>query len=168
MGKQFLTLGVLPYSRKQLNILVLLRVVIGWHIFYEGLTKLLNPNWSSVAYLLDSKGILADLFYSLASNPSILKIIDLLNVWGLLLIGFCLMVGLFEKIVSIGGIALIGMYYLSHPPFIGLAYNAPGEGSYFVINKNIIEMVAIAINLYFPNSRIIGLDRFIYLRRTKK
>ena len=58
---------------------------------------------------------------------------------------------------------MIGLYYLSHPPFIGLTYAAPGEGSYFIINKNIIEFFAIAINVYFPNSRIVGLDRFIYL-----
>ena len=36
--------NVLPYSNKQLLILVILRVVIGWHIFYEGLSKLLNPD----------------------------------------------------------------------------------------------------------------------------
>ncbi|MHA2404106.1 MAG: DoxX family membrane protein [Candidatus Kariarchaeaceae archaeon] len=167
MGRTLSPYQGLTYSKKQLSILVILRVVIGWHIFYEGLSKLLNPNWSSLAYLMDSKGILAGFFYELASDPSILKIVDLLNAWGLLIIGLCLMVGLFEKIASIFGIVLIGLYYLSHPPLIGLTYAAPGEGSYFVINKNLIELFAIAVNLYFPNSRLIGLDRFIYSRRNK-
>ena len=31
------------YSNFQLTILVALRMLIGWHLFYEGLTKLLNP-----------------------------------------------------------------------------------------------------------------------------
>jgi len=154
--------NVLTYTNKQLSVLVILRVVIGWHIFYEGLSKLLNPSWSSIGYLMDSKGIFAEFFYSLASNPSILKVVDLLNTWGLLIIGLCLMIGLLEKVASIGGIILIGLYYLSHPPFIGLSYAVPGEGSYFVINKNVIELVAITVNLYFPNSRIIGMDRFIF------
>jgi thiosulfate dehydrogenase [quinone] large subunit len=142
--------------------------VVGWHIFYEGLSKLLNPGWSSVGYLLDSKGIFAGLFYELASNPSILKIVDLLNGWGLVLIGLCLMIGFLEKIASISGIILIGLYYLSHPPFLGLDYAVPSEGNYFIVNKNLIEIFAIAVNLYFPNSRIIGLDRFIYMRRKNK
>jgi thiosulfate dehydrogenase [quinone] large subunit len=162
MGNYFSTYAAPPYSNKQLTILVILRLVIGWHFFYEGLTKLLNPNWSSLAYLMDSKGPFAGIFYELASNPTILKAVDLLNAWGLLLIGLCLMVGLLEKVASISAIVLIGLYYLSHPPFIGLTFDVPGEGSYFVVNKNIIELFAIAVNLYFPNSRIIGLDRFFY------
>ena len=104
--------NVLPYSNKQLSILVILRVVIGWHIFYEGLSKLLNPNWSSASYLMDSKGLFAEVFYFIASDPSILKVADILNVWGLLFIGLCLMIGLSEKLASISGIILIGLYYL--------------------------------------------------------
>ena len=37
--------------------LVTLRFLIGWHFLYEGISKLLNPYWSSAAYLLDSKWI---------------------------------------------------------------------------------------------------------------
>jgi thiosulfate dehydrogenase [quinone] large subunit len=160
--------NVLPYSKQQLSVLVLLRVVIGWHIFYEGLSKLLNPNWSSLGYLMDSKGFFAEFFYTLASNPTLLKVVDLFNGWALFLIGLCLILGLFEKLVSIAGIILIGLYYLSHPPFIGLSYAAPGEGSYFIINKNIIELAGLIIILYFPNSRIIGMDRFVFMRKNKK
>jgi uncharacterized membrane protein YphA (DoxX/SURF4 family) len=81
--------------------------VVGWHIFYEGLSKLLNPNWTSLAYLMDSKGFFAGFFYELASNPSVLKAVDILNVWGLLIIGLFLMIGLFEKVTSIAGMILI-------------------------------------------------------------
>ena len=168
MKNELYRFNTLSYSNKQLSILVILRVVVGWHIFYEGLSKLLNPNWTSLAYLLDSKGFFAGFFYGLASNPSLLKAVDILNVWGLLIIGLFLMIGLFEKITSLAGMILIGLYYLSHPPFIGLTYAVPGEGSYFIINKNIIEFFALAINLYFPNSRIVGFDRFIYLAKNKK
>ena len=160
--------NTLSYSNKQLSLLVILRVVVGWHIFYEGLSKILNPNWTSMAYLMDSKGFFAGVFYALASNPSLLKAVDFLNAWGLLIIGLFLMIGLFEKITSIAGMILIGLYYLSHPPFIGLTYAVPGEGSYFIVNKNIIEFFAIAVNLYFANSRIVGMDRFIYLAKNKK
>ncbi len=101
--------NTLSYSNKQLSVLVILRVVVGWHIFYEGLSKLLNPNWTSLAYLMDSKGIFAGFFYELASNPSVLKAVDILNAWGLLIIGLFLMIGLFEKVTSIAGMILIGL-----------------------------------------------------------
>ena len=35
----------------QLYGLVVLRVLIGWHFLYEGIAKLLNPYWSSAAFL---------------------------------------------------------------------------------------------------------------------
>ena len=44
-------------STRQMTIFVILRVAIGWHFLYEGITKVLNPNWSSIGYLMDSKGL---------------------------------------------------------------------------------------------------------------
>ncbi|MFC2123649.1 DoxX family membrane protein [Bacteroidota bacterium] len=155
------------YTKGQLTMLVLLRVAIGWHFFYEGLVKVLNPNWSSAAFLMDSKGLFERLFYAMAANPDILNVVNFLNQWGLLIIGICLMVGLFEKVASIAGIALLIMYYLSHPSLIGVKYAAPGEGSYLLINKNLIEALAIGINIWFPNSRLIGFERLIYMVRNK-
>jgi len=38
------------YSKKQLTILVVLRVLLGWYFLYEGISKLFNPNWSSYAF----------------------------------------------------------------------------------------------------------------------
>ncbi len=165
MSNEFQSLKTPNYSTGQLSILVILRVVIGWHIFYEGFAKVINPDWSSVGYLLDSKGLFAEVFYTIANNTTLLQVADTLNIWGLMIIGFCLMAGLFEKAASIGAILLIGLYYLSHPPMIGYTYDAPGEGSYLLINKNLIEIVAVSINLVFPNSRLVGLDRLIYQLR---
>ena len=45
------------YSHYQLVSLSLLRVLVGWHLLYEGMAKLANSNWTSAAYLLDSKWI---------------------------------------------------------------------------------------------------------------
>ena len=42
--------------------LVLLRIIIGWHFLYEGLTKLLYPGWTSAGYLKGSTGPLAPIF----------------------------------------------------------------------------------------------------------
>ncbi len=141
--------------------LVTLRVIIGWHFLFEGMVKLYQPNWSSAGYLLDSQGIFKNIFYWMASSPDLLNIIDFLNVWGLILIGLGLILGLLTKISLWSGVALLAMYFLSHPPFIGVEYGMPSEGSYMFVNKTLIEMIAMVVLVYFPTGRYIGIDRFI-------
>lgn len=151
----------IQYSKWQLYSLVALRVVIGWHFLYEGMVKVTNPNWSSVGYLLDSSGIFNEMFYSIASNPNSLEIADFMNIWGLIAIGLGLILGAFTRIALCSGIILLAFYYLSHPPFVGLNYSMPMEGSYLFVNKILIESLAMLILVIFPTSRQIGLDRFI-------
>ncbi len=147
--------------------LVVLRVAIGWHLLYEGMVKLLNPNWSSVGYLMDSKGIFAGMFHSMAGNPDLLKVIDFLNVWGLLLIGAALILGLFTRVALFGGIALLTFYYLSHPALLNVSYAIPSEGSYMFVNKNLIEMITLVVLLLFPTWKEIGVDRFIFKKTSQ-
>lgn len=149
------------YTKGQLWILVVLRLLIGWHFLYEGLVKLWNANWSAAGYLVDSKGIFAKMFTAMAANPGTVKIIDTLNVWGLVLIGLGLLTGFLMRPAIIGGIVLLVFYYLSHPPLIGYTFAMPSEGSYLIVNKNLIEAAALAVLWVFPTSHVIGLDRFL-------
>ncbi len=157
MGRSKKSLGDL-----QLSILVILRIAVGWHFLYEGVTKVLNPNWSSIGYLLDSKGFMSDFFHSLARNATLLSTVDFLNEWGLVLIGLGLVLGCFTRIAAYSGMALLAMYYLSHPPFIGLSYALPTEGNYFIIDKVFIEFLTVWVFALIPTGRFIGLDRLIY------
>ncbi|HNX43777.1 MAG TPA: DoxX family membrane protein [Bacteroidales bacterium] len=151
------------YSPSQKFWLVLLRIAIGWHFLYEGLAKLVNANWSCVSYLLDSEGFLKNFFINtLAGNPDVLRIVDFMNIWGLILIGIALILGSFERIACLSGIVLLALYYLSHPPFVGLKYAVPSEGSYLVVNKILLELIALAVVYVFPTNREFGLDRFIF------
>ena len=75
------------YTHSQVTTLVILRVFIGWHFLYEGVAKIFNPYWTSAGYLSESKWLFSDLFLSLAANPVILKIVDVMNMWGLVAIG---------------------------------------------------------------------------------
>ena len=148
------------YSRSGLIALVLLRVAVGWHFLYEGASKLLNADWSSKAYLIDSKGFLAPFFHWLAENESRLTVVDLLNEWGLTLIGLGLITGLLTRTSAIAGILLLAFYYLSHPAWPGLEYMFPSTGSFFIVDKNIVEIFALLVLCFFPTGNIIGLDRF--------
>ena len=150
------------YSQAQLWMLVILRVSIGWHLLYEGVVKLMNPNWSAVGYLMDSKGIFSGLFHAMAGNPGVLQVVDFLNIWGLVLIGLGLILGIFTRLSIYAGIALLAFYYLSHPPLVDVTYAVPSEGNYLFINKTLIEMITLVVLSLFPTWRQVGLDRFIF------
>ena len=154
------------YTNFQLLWLVVLRVAIGWHFLYEGLVKLSNPVWTSYGYLMDSKGLFQGFFQFLGSNPEMLNVVDFLNIWGLIIIGISLILGLFSRVAIIGAIALLSLYYLSHPAFIGMQSALSVEGSYFIINKILIELFALLVLFVFPSSTKIGVDRLIF-RKTK-
>lgn len=150
---------------KSLNIkgldyfLALVRMVIGWHFLYEGVSKLLSPSWSAYNFLSLSKWILADFFKWMASNPEVLRVVDFLNIWGLILIGFALFFGVFTRLASAFGIVLLALYYIANPPFFGMDFGVPSEGQYFIVNKNLVEMVALLVFLVLPSKSIPGLDR---------
>jgi len=148
------------YSTTQLVGLVLLRMIIGWHFLYEGIVKVLNPKWTSYGYLMDSKGWLQSFFQSLAENFSLLQAVDFLNEWALLLIGLALIVGCLARVATIGAMALLAFYYLSHPPLIGYTFLMPSEGSYLWVDKNIVEIAALFVLYVFPTSGIVGIDRW--------
>ncbi len=150
------------YTNFQLAILVTARVIAGWYFLYEGMVKLLNPNWTSLAYLVDSKGFLSGVFHALATSPAMVTAADFLNIWGLIAIGAGLLLGIFTRIASVSGIVLLCLYYLSHPAFIGADYVLPSEGNYLWVNKIMLDIFLLLILTVFPTGKIIGLDRLIF------
>ncbi len=149
------------YTGPQVFALTLLRVMIGWHFLYEGLVKLYTPGWTAKAYLLNSVGPLSAIFKSMAQSEGVLNVVDTLNEWGLVLIGLGLFIGLLSKVCKISGIALLLLYYLAYPPFAAFGINPHVEGSYWIVNKTLIEMTALFVLFIFSSSHITGLDRFL-------
>ncbi|NND08739.1 MAG: DoxX family membrane protein [Saprospiraceae bacterium] len=144
-------------GKTQLNAIVLLRLVIGWHFLYEGTVKLFNANWTAKYYLLSSEGFAKPIFGWLASD-SLIGIVDFLNIACLIVVGLALTLGIFEKIGAIIGIGLLVMYYFAHPAFPGLD-QAGTEGSYFLVNKNLIEAVALYLLFLIPTGYYFGIKR---------
>jgi len=154
--------GYPAYTNTQLTTLVVLRILIGWHFLYEGIVKILNPYWTSAGYLIESKWVFSWFFQAIVSHPALLRIVDLMNMWGLVAIGLGLVTGTLTRVASVSGILLLLLYYISNPPFIGFTYTAPSEGSYLIVNKNLIELFALSVLTVFPTGTIIGLDRLLF------
>lgn len=144
-------------SNRQNNAVVLFRLLIGWHFFYEGITKLYNPSWTAKAYLNSSSGPFK-WFFEMLSGDGIIGIIDYLNILGLAGIGLALILGFWDKWASIAGIILLLFYYFSQPPFPGLAQIGT-EGNYFLVNKNLIEAAGLYVIYCFPTSQYFGIQK---------
>ncbi|HLG41274.1 MAG TPA: hypothetical protein VI461_16455, partial [Chitinophagaceae bacterium] len=140
-------MNISKLTKVQGYVLVLLRILIGWHFLYEGVIKAYNPSWTSRGYLL-SASILKPFFIWLASD-SLISVIDNLNIIALIAVGISLLIGIKVKWGCIGGVLLLLFYYLAHPPFPGLP-QGPSEGSYWIVNKNLIEMAALFVIYQFP------------------
>jgi uncharacterized membrane protein YphA (DoxX/SURF4 family) len=139
--------------------LALLRILVGWHFLYEGLTKLLDSSWSSAGYLAGSNGLLGGFFRWLVSNETMMAVTDQLNIWGLILIGLSLMLGVLIRPAAIGGMVLLAFYYMAYPPLFSPAAGG-AEGTYLIVNKNLVELLALAVIVGFP-AAVWGLDGLI-------
>jgi thiosulfate dehydrogenase [quinone] large subunit len=153
-------------SRAQTIAVVVLRVLIGWHFLYEGVAKLQNATWSAAGYLNQSRGPLSGFFRWMASDPGVLANVNLLNKWGLTAIGLGLVLGCFTRTAAAAGMLVILMFYLCNPPFVGYFYSIPTEGSYLIVNKNLVELAALAVILVTRTGRDAGLDR-LWPRRVR-
>ncbi len=159
-----------PFTNLQLTALIILRFFIGWHLLYEGFSKITNPGWSSAGFLQESQWIMSGIANWITSDQEILAIVDFLNTWGLIVIGISLILGLFSQMAAIFGAVLLLIYYLNSPPLTGLEYSVPTEGNNLIINKTLIEAVALFVLAMFPTSKFIGLDLLVgkMKRRNRK
>ncbi|MBN2031262.1 DoxX family membrane protein [bacterium] len=157
-------------SSRQSTLLVILRMIIGWHFLYEGIAKMIIPGWTSAGYLQSAQWIFAPIFQAMARSAVTVAVVDALNIWGLMLIGIGLLLGVFTRAAGIAGIGLLAVYYISNPPFISTSFGVPLEGHYLFVNKTLVEMAALAVLVIFPTERYFSMDRFLayWLSRRKQ
>jgi thiosulfate dehydrogenase [quinone] large subunit len=162
-------------SSAQRTFLVLLRMLIGWHFLYEGYYKLMLPGWSSsgqplpawtaAGYLRAAGGPFAPLLHRLAEPPMIAWI-DLLVPVGLALVGLSLLLGLFTQLGCWGAAGFLALFYAFAIPTSG-APQPGAEGTYLLVNKNLIELAAVLVVAVFRTGSIAGLDLLLPRRRAR-
>lgn len=163
-----------PFRAAQHVALIALRTLIGWHFLYEGYFKMALPawtasgapmgNWTAAGYLANASGPFAGAFRALAGSAWA-PWIDVAVIAGLILAGVSLLLGLFTQAGCVGALALLGAFYISAIPLAGIPQ--PGnEGTYLIVNKNLIEMAAVLVVFVFRTGRIAGLDTLRARART--
>ena len=88
--------------------------------------------------------------------------VNLQTTYGLMIIGACLMLGLFTPLAALGAAGFLAMIYLSMPPWPGLPEGATVEGHYLIVNKNLIEMLACLVIASTPSGLWLGLDALLF------
>ena len=126
------------------TLITVLRVAIGWHFLYEGLSKLSKGNWSSQSFLANSTGFMSGIYQWIGSSTELMNVVDLLNMYGLVFIGLALFLGMYIRYAAIAGTMLLSLYYFAYPPFGG-ALPGAHEGNLFIVNKNFIEAMVLIV-----------------------
>jgi thiosulfate dehydrogenase [quinone] large subunit len=155
--------------------IVCLRTVIGWHFLYEGYFKLVLPawglngthigRWSSASYLDEATGPVGHMLHALF-DAGWGQIIDVAVIAALVGIGLSLLSGLLTQLGCYGAIVMLALFYVTALPLDGVPH-AGMEGNYLIVNKNLIELVAVTVVQSFHTGRIAGLDLFVAAWRKK-
>jgi thiosulfate dehydrogenase [quinone] large subunit len=127
----------------------LLRISMGWYMFYAGITKVLDPSWSAAGYLTRAENFTT--IYNWFASPGILPIINFLNEWGLTLIGISLIIGAGVRTSAILGALLMALYYLP------LSFPYPNQYA-FIIDDHIIFIAAFLVIAAVQAGRVWGLE----------
>lgn len=145
--------------------LFLLRIGLGWLFLHEGLTKLLKPDWSSYYYMQNTTGPLQELLSWISADAQLLQFTDYTVISLLIGTGVSLILGLFERIGAVIGMLLLLMFYLAYPPF-GDKSMPVAEGSYLIVDKNLILFFSLLVVWQFRSGLILGLD-YLFKRKNR-
>lgn len=130
----------------------LLRISMGWLMFYAGITKIIASNWSAAFYLKDAKTFHG--FFNWLLQPGILPAVNFLVVWGETLIGIALVLGLFVRLSSLSGFIMMLLFYF---PILNFPY--PDLHSY-IIDEHIIYALVFLFLAAIRAGRAWGLENW--------
>jgi uncharacterized membrane protein YphA (DoxX/SURF4 family) len=86
-----------------------------------------------------------------------LQQMNLMTMWGLAILGALLIAGLWTRLAALGGAVMIFMFYLAYPPIPGYP-EPPGVEHGIIVNKNLIEVLALLGFVFLPSGRWFGID----------
>jgi uncharacterized membrane protein YphA (DoxX/SURF4 family) len=93
----------------------------------------------------------------LKPEPTSLAVIDQRVMWSLMILGGLLIAGFFTRISALLGAFLVLSFYLANPPWPGIPAG-PGPEHSFIIDKNLIEVIALLSLAFLPTGSWFGVD----------
>ncbi len=144
--------------------LVALRFGLGFMFLYGGYEKIvteLGGKMATKGFLAHVAGPLSGVFTSMSGNPAV----EYLLVYGELLIGLSLILGVVTRVGGVSGALLSGLLYLSTLPAMPATYT----GGYFnyllqnnaLVNEYIIFILVFVAFVFLVPGRFFGLDALL-------
>jgi uncharacterized membrane protein YphA (DoxX/SURF4 family) len=91
-----------------------------------------------------------------------------LTTYGLCAIGVCLILGFLTPLAALCAAAFLTLLYLSIPPWPGLPPNPKAEGHYWIVSKNLIELIACLLIAVTASGHWFGLDALFFGARRRR
>ena len=88
--------------------------------------------------------------------------INRLVIWGQIVGGSCLLLGLLTRTAAVAGAAMLGLFYLAMPPLPGLAGTAQSYSHFLYVDHNLIEALALLVLATTHSGRWAGLDAVLH------
>jgi uncharacterized membrane protein YphA (DoxX/SURF4 family) len=89
-----------------------------------------------------------------------IKIVDTLTIAGLAGLGILLIIGLFTRFAAFSAAFMVFGFYMAMPPLPGVP-DAPGPEHSFIVNKNLIEVLALLALASVPSGQWFGMDNLL-------
>ena len=99
---------------------------------------------------------------------SFLDVANWLTTYGLCAIGICLILGFLTPLAAICAAAFLALLYLSFPPWPGLPPNPKAEGHYWIVSKNLVELIACLLIAVTASGHWFGLDALFFGARRRR
>jgi len=137
-------------------VVFLLRIVIGLTFFYLGFTSLFNPQ---LGLILQGRSV-SGLYLWLASltSPAWLHQVA---PWAFLILGACLVIGLFTRLTAALGVALVLVGYVP-----SLSYTITNLVQF--INDELIVVICLLVLIAAKAGGYLGLDAVLHIGFRKK
>ncbi|MBA3316016.1 MAG: hypothetical protein H0T47_22345 [Planctomycetaceae bacterium] len=91
------------------------------------------------------------------------RIVDWMTIGALTVLGLLLIAGLATRAAAVAGAGMLLSFYLVWPPWPGVAEAVGSTEHSFIVNKNLIEVVALLALAAMPTGQWFGLDRLFTL-----
>ena len=140
--------------------LAFIRIVMGWLMFYAGITKVMDPQWSASGYAKSAKTLTS--IYNFFASPEQIGWVNFVNKWGLTLIGISLILGIGVRLSSSLGAVLMVFYYLP-----ALRFPYAGDHGY-IVDEHIIYASLMIYLAIVRAGRFWGLEKWfgkIFLKK---
>lgn len=97
-----------------------------------------------------------------------LDVMNMVVTYGVWMIGLCLMLGFLTRFSALCAAAFLINIYLCIPPWPGYPESPKWEGHYYIVDKNLVEMLACMALVFLPTGYWLGLDALFFGKRRRR